>query len=191
MFLGWILRKGSLVVPSGWGPGKESGSPGNDCIFSLTRAASFWDPCFCSPERPECGLSDCYPNVCLGTPWLSSRHASSLTTRSKWAYSLSLPSFPPPPRAPGIRSWDLFRVTLCIPGCLCRQFTCFLFDWIRRLSAFSAVPCEDLRITRRSCLASQAVYNLNCKGRQIWRVSGLLPEWSALCNWTVNNGPNR
>lgn len=103
MFVGWILRKGSLVVPSGWGPGKESGSPGIDCIFSLTRAASFWDPRFCSTERPDCRLSDCYSYVSLGTPWLSSRHASSLTTRSKWAYSLSLPHSLPSP-APGPRN---------------------------------------------------------------------------------------
>lgn len=99
--MGWILRKGSLVVPLGWGPGKESGSPGIDCIFSLTRAASFWDPCFCSPERPECRLCDCYSYVSLDTPWLSSRHASSLTTRSKWAYSLSRPSSLPPLPRPG------------------------------------------------------------------------------------------
>lgn len=143
MFVGWILRKGSLVVPSGWGPGKESGSPGIDCIFSLTRAASFWDPRFCSTERPDCRLSDCYSYVSLGTPWLSSRHASSLTTRSKWAYSLSLPSSLPP--LPRPRPPEFFRRTssLCMPGCLCRQFTCSLFDWIRRFSAFSAVPCED------------------------------------------------
>ena len=142
MFMGWILRKGSLVVPLGWGPGKESGSPGIDCIFSLTRAASFWDPCFCSPERPECRLCDCYSYVSLDTPWLSSRHASSLTTRSKWAYSLSRPSSLPPLPAPGPRNsfveplpCDLVHPWLSLPS-----IYLFLFDWIRRFSAFSAVP---------------------------------------------------
>ena len=171
MFMGWILRKGSLVVPLGWGPGKESGSPGIDCIFSLTRAASFWDPCFCSPERPECRLCDCYSYVSLDTPWLSSRHASSLTTRSKWAYSLSrLSSLPPLPR-PGppefvrrtssmwpCASLVVFAVNLPVP---------FWLD-----SSLQRVFCgtsEDFsRITHRSCLASQAVHNLNCKGRETW-----------------------